>query len=170
MTSMYRHRGEPLRLPTPGKNVKVAVSGALRWAEGPFAFAQGGRSVNTELFLKMLSKLERRVHRTGRRIVLVLDNGKENTSWLALFELERLRPEIKVYRLPRYTSEQLNYVEGIWKHLEEDYFSRMLTSDPRDFPEAVRRLLGTLRKPKAIRSLLKPRHRSSVIQDLLVVA
>ncbi len=140
--------------------MKVAVSAALRWPAGPFCFAQGGRSINTKLFVKMLSKLERRANRIGKRIVLVMDNGPENTSWLALLELERLRPRIEVFRLPPYTSEQLQYLEGVFKHLEEDYFSRMLVQKLKDFPKAVNQLLRTLTRDRAVRRVLKPRHRS----------
>src|SRR5690348_1248905 len=38
---------------------------------------------------------------------------------------------------PPYSSEQLNEIEGLWRHLEGDYFSRMLVADPADFVSAV---------------------------------
>ena len=150
--------------------MKVAVSGALRWPDGPFHFALGGRTVNTEIFMRLLETLERRARFTHKRMILVLDNGPEHTSWLSLFELARLSDVLSVFWLPPYTSETLQYLEGVWKHLEEDYFSRMLVRDPKDFPRAVERLLSGLRRAKALRRMLKPRHRNPMEKDLLPVA
>lgn len=170
VTYTYRKRGEPLRIPTPGTNVKVAVSGALRWPDGPFHFSHGGSSVNTALFMRMLETLERRARQTRKRMILVLDNGPEHTSWLALFELERLSDVLRVFWLPSYTSETLQYLEGIWKHLEEDYFSRMLVRSPKTFTRAVVRLLSGLRRAKALRRMLRPRHPKPMSKNLLTVA
>lgn len=146
------------------------MSGALRWPDGPFHFASGGRTVTTGLFMRLLETLERRARQTHKRMILVLDNGPEHTSWLALFELARLSDVLGVFWLPPYTSETLQYLEGIWKHLEEDYFSRMLVRNPKEFPKAVVRVLSGLRRAKAIRRMLKPRHRSRMSKDLLPVA
>jgi transposase len=167
---MYRQQGKSLLIPTPGKNIRVAVCGALRWPEGPFLFTHGRKSVNSRLFVDMLQKLQRRVHRTGKRIVLVLDNGPEHTSRLSLCALERLKSAIRVFWLPTYSSEQLNDIEAIWKHLKEDYFSRMLVTDKNAFPDTVVRLLSILQQPSSLRKILKPRTRMSVFQNLLRVA
>ncbi len=64
---------------------------------------------------------------------------------------------LTIFRLPPYSSEQLNEIEGLWRYLEEDYFSRMLVADPADFVSATVRLPRRLQKPGALRRVLKPR-------------
>jgi transposase len=104
----------------------------------------------------LLQLLAARARRTGKRILLVLDNGSTYTSQRSLAEIRRLREWIKVIWLPTYTSEQLNLIENIWTHLKRTYFSRMLTRGPGGFPAAVIRLLKTLALPGALRRALKP--------------
>ena len=138
---------------TPGKNVRVSVCGAFRYGEGPFRFAHGPKRVNTDLFIGMLAQLVHRAQQTGRRIVLVLDNGGAFTSNRAKAEIVRLEPWLIVFWLPKYTSERLNRIEGVWGHLEDDYFSRMLTRSRHSFYPAAVSLLSRLRNPGALRRL-----------------
>lgn len=164
----YRRRGEAQRIPTPGKNLKVAVSGALRWPDGPFVFSRGEESLNSELFIRMLRQLWYRVRRTGRWIILVMDRGPEHISHRSQEEMDVRNDRILAFELPPYTSEELNgWIEGLWKHLKEDYFSRMLVRDRRDFPWAVERLLKQMTRGHNWRKVLKPRLRSHIHQNLV---
>lgn len=166
----YRKRGQPLLIPTPGKNAKVAVCGAMRWPDGPFIFADGSGYPNTSLFIRMLQELRARARRTGKRIVLVLDNGSAHTSRRSQAEIERSKDVIHIFWLPTYTSEQLNDIEGLWKHLKEDYFSRMLVAKSVGFREAVVKLLKRMRRGKGLRRVLKPCVVNPVHKNLLVPA
>lgn len=166
----YRKRGQPLRIPTPGKNAKVAVCGGMRWPDGPFLFTHGPKSVNTSLFVGLLQMLEHRARRTGRRIVLVIDNGSAHTSKRSLSELKRVERCVRVFWLPTYTSEQLNDIENLWKHLKEDYFSRMLAKTREDFVVRAVQILSQLRRGGVLRQMLKPRHRMAVSKDLVRTA
>jgi len=160
-TYAYRRRGEPLRIPTPGKNHRVGVCGAFRYPDGPFLFTYRlWKNAVTEQTIGLLRQLAARARRTGKRIHLVLDNGSTYTSQRSLEEIQRLRDWIKVVWLPTYTSEQLNLIENVWAHLKRNYFSRMLTKGPDGFPEAVIRLLRTLAAPGALRRALKPSKRA----------
>ena len=153
---MWRRKGQRLLVPTPGKNVRVGVVGAIRFPSRHFLFEHQPRSVTTALFLSVLAKLVARAKRTGRRIVLVLDNGGPFTSRRAQAALEAARPHVRVVRLPSYTSETLNWIEGYWDELKSTYFSRMLTEQREAFyPEAVR-LLRRLRRSGRL-ALLAPR-------------
>lgn len=134
----------------------------MRWPDGPFLFSYGDKSLNTSLFVGMLRQLERRAHRVHKRIVLVIDNGSYHTSKGSLAEMKRVKRSIPIFWLPSYTSDKLNYIENLWKHLKEDYFSRMLVTDPKNFIPAAVRLLSRLRKSKALRRMLKPRHKQPV--------
>lgn len=154
--SMWRRKGQRLLVPTPGKNVRVGVVGAIRFPDRHFLFTHQPKSVTTALFLPLLAMLVARAKRTGRRIVLVLDNGGPFISLRAQAALEAARPQVRVFRLPPYTSETLNWIEGYWDDLKSTYFSRMLTEQREAFyPEAVR-LLRRLRHSGRL-SLLAPR-------------
>lgn len=142
----------------------------MKWPDGPFLFTHGPKCVNTGLFVGMIHLLERRARRTGRRIVLILDNGSAHTSKRSQAEIARVRHVLRIFWLPTYTSEQLNDIEGVWKHLKEDYFSRMLTRSPETFAPAAVRLLLRMRRGKMLREFLKPRHRDSVRKNLTVPA
>ena len=156
-TYAYRRRGQPLRIETPGKNHRVGVCGAFRYPDGPFLFTYRlWKNAVTEQTVGLLNLLADRARRTGKRIILVLDNGSTYTSKRSLTELRRLREWIHVFWLPTYTSEQLNLIENVWTHLKRTYFSRMLTQGPNEFPVAVVQLLKTLALRGALRRALKP--------------
>ena len=141
----WRRRGQRLAVATPGKNARVAVVGAVRYPTGDFRFAHQPGSVSSALFLALLPELVRHAKRTGRRLVLVLDNGACFTSRASTSALEVARPHVRVFWLPRYTSESLNWIEGFWQELKSTYFSRMLTADRDSFYGTAVRLLHRVR-------------------------
>jgi transposase len=144
--SMWRPRGSRLWVPTPGKNIRVAVCGAIHFPSGEFLFTHQEKSVTTDLFLPLLEQLVRRAKSTGRRIVLVLDNGSPFTSKRSVAALDAAWPYVRPLWLPKYTSETLSWIEGFWGHLKDTYFSRMLTEEREAFyPDAIR-LLRRLRR------------------------
>jgi transposase len=160
---MWRSRGQRLFIATPGSNVRVAVCGAFRWPAGPFLFTHGDKNVVSALFLELLRQLGQRARRTGRRIVLVLDNGSAFTSAASLRAIHEARGWLTIFWLPKYTSEQLNPIENVWGHLKSDYFSRMLTPVRPTYPQtrevfrsAVISFLRSLRCPGALRRVLRP--------------
>jgi len=170
-TYAYRLRGQPLRIETPGKNHRVGVCGAFRYPDGPFLFTYRlWKNAVTEQTVGLLQLLADRARRTGRRIILVLDNGSTYTSKGSLAEIHRLREWIQVFWLPTYTSEQLNLIENVWTHLKRNYFSRMLTKSPATFPIAVVRLLKTLALRGILRQALKPRSKVGGCKKLTRVA
>lgn len=133
-------------------------------------FSHGPKSPNSSIFIGMLVQLAKRARRTGRLVVLVLDNGSAHKSKRSSEALEKLSRFVKVVWLPTYTSEQLNEIEGVWGHLKQDYFSRMLVKDRKTFYAAAVNLLGELKKPGALRRMLKPRCREKVRSYLPKVA
>lgn len=153
----WRKRGKPLRVATPGKNVRLGVCGAVRWPNKEFRCTSQPKNVTTVLFLGLLKKLKRRAEQRGKRITLVLDNGSCFTSKQSCAAIESNRGWLKIYWLPRYTSEQLNWIECVWKHLEEDYFSRMLTKNPRQFISRAKQLMSRLEEKNGLLKALKPR-------------
>lgn len=170
-TYAYRLRGTTLRIETPGTNYRVGVCGAVRYPDGPFVYTHRlCRNPKAEHVVGLLKILRARARRTGKKILLVLDNGSIFTSNAASEELDQLKESVVVFWLPTYTSEQLNYIENLWLHLKKTYFSRMLTQHPDDFPPAVVRLLDQLAAPGAVRRALKPLRPGGGCKDLRRVA
>jgi len=67
-----------MHVPSPGQNTKVAAFGALNYATGQHRalvprVSKGGK--NSAQFLLFVGGLLLRARRTGKRIVLALDNG-----------------------------------------------------------------------------------------------
>lgn len=148
----------------------MAVCGAFRWPDGPFVFHHEPKSVNTSCFLGLLAKLGRRARATGKRIVLVIDNGSAHTSARSRKALAQLAHLVRVSWLPSYSSELLNEIEGVWAHLKEDYFSQMLVTRRDDFYGEAVAFLSTLAAPGALRRALKPRRRCHTGKKLRRVA
>jgi transposase len=157
---MWRKKGQRLMVETPGKNERVAVCGAYRFPDGPFLFSHQPRSVNSSLFIALVRKLKAHAQATGKRIVLVLDNDGAFTSKLSTQVLQEVKAWVHPFWLPKYTSGKLNRIEGLWGHLKEAYFSRMLTKRREDFYAAVVHLLAQLSRPRGYRRLMSPARRS----------
>ncbi len=152
--SMWRRRGSRLTLPTPGTNVRVGVVGAIRYPNQHFLFTHQPRTVTAALVPPLLNQLVARAKRTGRRIVLVIDNGRPFSAQLAQTALEAAKPWVRTFELPLYTSETLNWIERFWGVLKDTYFSRMLTQEREAFYDDAVRLLRRLQRPGAVRRLM----------------
>ena len=74
----WMRKGKQKRLPTPGTNRKVWISGALNFRTGRFHWVVGERK-NDELFMKLLEKV-RRIYRCHRHLHLAIDNDGSHTS------------------------------------------------------------------------------------------
>lgn len=62
-------------------------------------------------------------------------------SRLARTALEAASPYVRPFRLPKYTSETLNWIENFWSHLKDTYFSQMFVEEREAFyPDTVRLL------------------------------
>jgi len=84
---MWRRWSSRRWIPTPGRNVRVAVCGAIRFPTRQSLVTHQLKSATTALFLPLLKRLVRLAKRTGRLIVLVLDNGVSFNSRLAQIAL-----------------------------------------------------------------------------------
>jgi transposase len=151
---MWHVRGRRPNIPTPGTNIRAAVCGAFRYPDGPFLATYGTRSVNTDLFLALLTLLVRRSKRTKRVIVLVLDNARYfRKAKRSQEKLGQISEWVIVFWLPKYSSQKLNRIENLWDHLKDDFFSRMLVKRRSRFLREVVKLLKRLRRRGAIHKL-----------------
>lgn len=155
VTYVWRKKGKVFYVPTPGSNAKIAVCGAFRWPDGPFIFSHGNKGVNSDLFVQVLSMLRIRARRTGRIINLVIDNGPAHTSKHSSQQIQALKEFIDVFWLPKYSSEKLNDIENLWKHIKENYFCKMLVKNRKKFSNSAVKLLNSLGKRGKLRNLIK---------------
>lgn len=150
--NMWHLKGKRLTIPTPGKNIRLAVCGAYRYPAGPFIATYGSKNVNTAIFIPLLYLLTCRAKRTHRIIILVLDNARYfRKSKRAQEKLEQISEWVIPFWLPKYTSEKLNRIENLWGHLKDDYFSRMLVTKKRLFISEAVKLLKRLHTRGALR-------------------
>jgi transposase len=124
-------RGRQLAVRTPGKNRKLAAFGALCYGCGTFLHYTQPR-VTAWGMRHLVQRLLRRAKRTGRRIVLVLDQGNPNHARALHRDLELAEPHIEVLWLPPYCW-NLNLIERLWKHLKGSRIANVLFAGYRQF-------------------------------------
>jgi putative transposase len=112
----WMRKGKQRRLPTPGTNRKVWISGALNFRTGRFHWVSGPRK-NDQLFLKLLEEL-RRIYRCHRSLHLAIDNDRSHTSGRVEEYVKTTGERVRLYPLPAW-SPQSNPVELIWWGLHE---------------------------------------------------
>jgi len=78
--------------------------------------------------------------RTGRRIVLVMDQGSPHHAEALARYLDHVKEHLEVFWLPHYSPE-LNLIERLWKHLKA---SRMANVLPPSFEAFTRHLHDAL--------------------------
>lgn len=92
----------------------VGYFGAVRLRDGKFTYHREDQKFNAQTFLVFLKQLKHTACRSGRRVVVILDNaryhhGKLHKDWRALhceqFQLDYLPPY----------SPELNPIERVWK-------------------------------------------------------
>ena len=111
----WSRRGHQCAVPTPGKNKKHYVAGALHAHSGRLVWVEHERK-NTRLFIKLLAALHRQ-YRRARRIVLILDNyiihkTELVSQWLAI------HPTFQLLFQPVYYP-WVNQIERLWKTMHD---------------------------------------------------
>jgi putative transposase len=111
----WMRKGTQRRLPTPGTNRKVWISGALEFSTGSFHWVSGERK-NDELFLKLLGEL-RRIY-DHQPLELAVDNDASHTSKRVKRYVEDSGGGLRLHPLPAWNP-QSNPVELVWWSLHE---------------------------------------------------
>jgi hypothetical protein len=108
--------GKQQTIPTPGKNQKHYLAGALPARTGRVEYVEGLRK-DTDLFLCLLEHLKRTC-RGARKIVLIADNYIIHKSNLALALLKH-DPKFDILFQPAYQA-SVNDIEKLWKQLHDN--------------------------------------------------
>lgn len=113
--STWTRRGRQRAIPTPGKNRKRYLAGALHARTGKVLWREGS-SKNTNLFLTLLEHL-RGCYRRAQRIVLIVDNYRIHKSRLARIWLAD-NPKFTLLFQSVYHP-WVNHIERLWKQLHD---------------------------------------------------
>ena len=108
--------GQQATIPTPGKNQKRYLAGALHARTGRVDYVEGVRK-NTDLFLCLLDHLKR-TYRSARKIVLIADNYIIHKSNLTQAWLKH-HPKFEILFQPAYQP-WVNDIEKLWKQLHDN--------------------------------------------------
>ena len=114
--ALWCRRGEQVAIPTPGKNRKRYLAGALDAHRGTIVYSEGD-SKNTDLFLRLLEAVERQYSSRFRRLYVVLDNYGIHSSRIARAWLFH-HPRVRLLFQPAYHP-WVNAIERLWKAMHD---------------------------------------------------
>lgn len=127
----WAKRGADLRVPAPGQAKKVAMMGALDWANRELAVITSRTKRSTD-FIALLERLDRLYGpKPGLRIkpvVIVLDNGPIHVSKATREALDARAHWLSVEWLPKYAPE-LNDIEVVWHDLKAHHLAHQTFDD-----------------------------------------
>ena len=115
LRSMWQRIAEQVRLPTPGKNAKIGIFGAINLRTGTLTTLCSPRKRSLD-FIRFLDKLLGE-YATGM-IRIVLDNASIHDSAVTRTWLTQ-HPRISLVFLPTYSGHQLNPIEKVWWQLKQ---------------------------------------------------
>jgi transposase len=108
-------RGQQLAIPTPGKNRKRYLAGALHARTGKVVWVEGERK-DSLLFIHLLYEIHHR-YRGAKRILIILDNYKVHDSAITRRWLTH-HPKVRFLFQPAYHP-WVNRIERLWKALHD---------------------------------------------------
>lgn len=103
-------------LPHAPTRKSVGYFGAVRIRDGKFVYQREVDRFNAKTCWDFLIKLKRAAGRSGRRVVVIIDNAKYHHALLHSEWREKCEPDFGLEFLPPY-SPDLNPVERVWKLL-----------------------------------------------------
>lgn len=111
----WMKKGEQTTVPTPGKNQKHYLAGALHAQTGQVVWVEW-HAKNAELFIRLLAELCRR-YRRAKTITLIADNYVIHKSAMTECFL-RHHPKLRILFQPVYHP-WVNKIELLWKKLHD---------------------------------------------------
>lgn len=130
-------RGAQLTVPTPGKNRKRYLAGALHARTGRVLWVE--HSSKTSVLFMALAEAVLRTYRRARRLSLILDNYIIHRSQLTQRWLAQ-HPKLRLLFQPAYHP-WVNHIERLWKALHETVTRNHRYANLDELMQAVRRFL-----------------------------
>ena len=130
-------KGEQATIPTPGKNQKRYMAGALNAQTGKVIWVEWEKK-NSEIFVLLMAELRKR-YRMAKKITLIADNYIIHKSAMTKCFLER-NEKFKLLFQPAYHP-WVNRIELVWKQLHDNVTRNHKHSTMNKLMEAVRRFM-----------------------------
>jgi len=127
-------KGQQTAIPTPGKNQKRYLAGALNAVTGNVVWVEWEKK-NSEIFIRLLAELRRR-YRQAKQIILIADNYVIHKSRMTQCFL-RHNTKFKILFQPAYHP-WVNKIELLWKQLHDTVTRNHRYSTMNNLMEAVR--------------------------------
>lgn len=157
-----------MRVRSPGINRKQTVFGAVRYGRGLFYHHTQPRKTAWGV-RALLLQLVKRARRTGRRIVLVMDQGNPHHAKSLERDLEDLKRHIEPFWLPCYSPE-LNLIERLWQHLKRSRMANVLFGSFEEFTLHLEDALNDFAlHPDLTLLVVSPGHKKSIREKLVGV-
>lgn len=146
LRSMWMPRGEQAQVPSPGKNRKRGIFGALSPETGRWHY----RITEKKCAVDFLAFLEELLAAYPREpLLLVLDNASIHTAKVVQVWLEA-HPRVELLFLPSYAGHRENPVEKIWWRLKQQVAANRLYDDVDTFIAAVKQFFDDLSPEAAL--------------------
>ena len=104
---------DPVLLHAPTRK-SVGYFGATRLRDGKLAWNRETQAFDAQTFFRFLKRLRRISSRSGRKVIVVLDNAKFHHARLHKDWRENCQKRFALLFLPPYSPE-LNTIERVWK-------------------------------------------------------
>lgn len=132
-------KGKQRLVPTPGRNEKYYLAGALNTGTGKVTYV-GSHSKCSKLFIQLMEHL-RRTYRKAKTITLIVDNyiihkSKKTQAWL------KQNPKFTLLFQPVY-SPWVNKIEKLWHALHETVTRNHKCKEMWELLQRVRRFMET---------------------------
>lgn len=156
-----------MRVRSPGKNRKLAVFGA--WCYGRGLFVHHTQQRKTAWGLRVLiHRLAQRAWRTGRKIILVMDQGNPHHAKVIQYDLQLVKERIEAFPLPHYSPE-LNLIEILWRHLKRSRMANVPFRSYREFRQQLeQRLLDFAHYPDLTIGVITPKAHRAIRENLML--
>jgi transposase len=137
----WMNRGKQKQVPTPGKNEKRYVCGALDARTGVLTWVKAGRK-NSLLFVAALKRLATEAYPEAKVVHVVLDNYGIHTSKISQAAVADLGGRVVLHFLPPYCP-QHNKIERVWLDLHANVTRNHRCADMDELMRDVVRYLMT---------------------------
>jgi transposase len=150
-------------VPAPGKNQRVGVCGAYNPTTGQM-LSRVAPKIRATHVVAVIRKLAARARRTGRLVLVVVDNAQIHKGRLARRAWARFESWVRPFWLPPYCPD-LNDVERIWKREKEHYFANSLAPT---FAAFVRRVRARFRSLAHVQCRARRRRAGQVAPSRMI--